>query len=306
MGLEMRLGNPLVEAHSRLKDSIMKGTLLLLILGFVGVAPGQDAITLTNKLVTFTDLQGRAFRDVRLVHADKSGIVWLVPDGIGGGRFPYTNLPPAFLESLGIPTNWTVAAVTTAEPIMAVTPSETEHRPTTSRTNAEAKVDREDELELVVKAEVWQHGGALTSWCLTVKVNRLLLTVIEYFDKSDTRPAWTNEGEAEFAYSQKGSLKLLLEKFLEWEAIASKNHTESFEKAIVVDARLNPITEPKFRWEAESGSFGYLWLRVNGTLFGLDKKTAQGLLGLLERVPAMQEELAQKIHNRKLQKDLFR
>jgi hypothetical protein len=40
-----------------LKELIMKGILLLLILWFVGAAPGQDAITFTNKLATFTNIQ---------------------------------------------------------------------------------------------------------------------------------------------------------------------------------------------------------------------------------------------------------
>ena len=83
----------------------MKRILLLLFLGFVGVTPGQDAIRFTDKLVTFTNLAGRAFRDVRLVRADKAGIVYLATDSVAGGLVPYTNLPAAFVESLGIPTN---------------------------------------------------------------------------------------------------------------------------------------------------------------------------------------------------------
>ena len=59
-----------------LKDLIMKRILLLLVLGFVGVAPGQDATTFTNKLATFTNLQGEVFRDVRLVRGDDDGIIY--------------------------------------------------------------------------------------------------------------------------------------------------------------------------------------------------------------------------------------
>jgi hypothetical protein len=54
----------------------MKRILLLLVLGFVGVAPGQDATTFTNKLATFTNLQGEVFRDVRLVRGDGDGIIY--------------------------------------------------------------------------------------------------------------------------------------------------------------------------------------------------------------------------------------
>jgi hypothetical protein len=47
----------------------MKRILLLLVLGFVGVAPGQDTIT-------FTNLQGRAYHNVRLVRANDDGIIY--------------------------------------------------------------------------------------------------------------------------------------------------------------------------------------------------------------------------------------
>ena len=96
------------------KVLVMKSILLLMVVGFIGVAPGQDAITFTNRLATFTNLQREVFRDVRLVRADAAGIIYR--EGAGGGRVCYTNLPPAFLELLGIPTNWTVDAVLPAQP----------------------------------------------------------------------------------------------------------------------------------------------------------------------------------------------
>ena len=59
--------------------------------------------TFTNKIVTFTNLQHRVFRDVRLVRADAfDGIIYQETVGVGGGRVCYTNLPVTFLESLGI------------------------------------------------------------------------------------------------------------------------------------------------------------------------------------------------------------
>lgn len=71
----------------------MKGILLLLVLGFVGVGSGQDAITFTDKLVTFTNLQGQAYRAVRLVRAVEGGIIyrlalvnWNTPPSCRGKR----------------------------------------------------------------------------------------------------------------------------------------------------------------------------------------------------------------------------
>lgn len=86
-----------------LKVLVMKSILLLLVLGFIGVAPGQDAITFTNRLATFTNLQGEVFRDVRLVRADADGIIYRETVGVGGGRVFYTNLPQPVLKSLGLP-----------------------------------------------------------------------------------------------------------------------------------------------------------------------------------------------------------
>ena len=79
----------------------------------VGVALGQDAITFTNKIVTFTNLQGRIYQDVQLTRADLVGIIYR--EGAGGGRVYYTNLPAAFLESLGISSNWIAAAEVRAD-----------------------------------------------------------------------------------------------------------------------------------------------------------------------------------------------
>ena len=65
-------------------------------------APGQD-VTFTNKTATFTNLEGRAFKEVQITRGDWDGVIWR--DGVSGGRVCYTNLHPAFMEAWGIPTN---------------------------------------------------------------------------------------------------------------------------------------------------------------------------------------------------------
>ena len=67
--------------------------------------------TFTNKIVTFTNLQHKVFRDVRLVRANAlDGIIYQETVGVGGGRVSYTNLSVAFLESLGISSNQIASA----------------------------------------------------------------------------------------------------------------------------------------------------------------------------------------------------
>ncbi len=79
-------------------DTMIKALMLGLAM-FNASLLGQD-IEFTNKVVTFTNLQGEGFKDVRLVRGDRLGLVWR--DDSGGGRVLYTNLSPAFLSSIGI------------------------------------------------------------------------------------------------------------------------------------------------------------------------------------------------------------
>ena len=62
---------------------------------FAGAALAQD-ITFTNRVATFTNLQGTVYKDVTITKGDLDGIVWR--EGAGGGRICYTNLSPALLE----------------------------------------------------------------------------------------------------------------------------------------------------------------------------------------------------------------
>ncbi len=75
---------------------------LLPIVCLCAAANGQD-ITFTNRTVTFTNLQHQVYSNVTLVKADGVSLIWR--DGASGGRALYTTLEPAFLVSLGIPTN---------------------------------------------------------------------------------------------------------------------------------------------------------------------------------------------------------
>jgi hypothetical protein len=66
-------------------------------------ALSSDLIEFTNKVATFTNLQGEVLRQVVLVRGDLDGVIWR--NAANGGRVCYTNLQPALLEVWGIPTN---------------------------------------------------------------------------------------------------------------------------------------------------------------------------------------------------------
>src|SRR5262249_4008370 len=58
---------------------------------------------LTNRVTTFTNLQGQVFTAVELVRGDLDGVIWRKESG--AGRVCYTNLNQKLLEAWGIPTN---------------------------------------------------------------------------------------------------------------------------------------------------------------------------------------------------------
>ena len=103
--LKVRLQNPadfkilLAESSWRLifAPRVMKAICFVL-LG--GAALAQD-VTFTNRVVTFTNLEGRLFPNVTLVKANRDGVIW--HDGASGGLASYTNLSPALLKEWGIP-----------------------------------------------------------------------------------------------------------------------------------------------------------------------------------------------------------
>jgi hypothetical protein len=63
------------------------------------------AIDLRGQFMTFTNLQGKSFDNVRLVKADpRGGLIYSFDGGVGS--VPFNTLPLDLLEQLGVPTNW--------------------------------------------------------------------------------------------------------------------------------------------------------------------------------------------------------
>jgi hypothetical protein len=68
-------------------------------------AAGQSDINLGGKVMTFTNLQGRVFANVRLDRATLDGVIYSLADtnAIGGGMVKYKDLSTNFLADLNIP-----------------------------------------------------------------------------------------------------------------------------------------------------------------------------------------------------------
>ena len=69
----------------------------------VAMGQGTNDIEFTNRVVTFTNLQGRTYRNVGLVRADDRGVVY--QSGGEWGLVRYTNLSAQTIEDLGLPAN---------------------------------------------------------------------------------------------------------------------------------------------------------------------------------------------------------
>src|SRR5215472_10990400 len=80
----------------------MRTTILIAVAGAMLSASAEDII-FTNKVATFTNLQGKVFKSVQLVKGDLDGVIWR--DEASGGRICYTNLHADILESWGISSN---------------------------------------------------------------------------------------------------------------------------------------------------------------------------------------------------------
>jgi virulence-associated protein VapD len=83
----------------------MKITWLIFgVLGSITISSlAQVDIDLKLRPVTFTNLQGRVYENVRLSRANNDGVAYFT-DG-GGGMVLYTNLAPVLLAAWSIPTN---------------------------------------------------------------------------------------------------------------------------------------------------------------------------------------------------------
>ena len=81
----------------------MNGAVVLLLWGTAWQAVAGSDITFTNRIASFTNLQGQVYRRVLLIRGDDDGLIWR--DGVSGGRVCYTNLHPDVLEYFGISSN---------------------------------------------------------------------------------------------------------------------------------------------------------------------------------------------------------
>lgn len=110
----------------------------------------SDLIEFTNKVATFTNLQGEVFTKVLLQRGDLDGVIWR--NGVSGGRVCYTNLHPALLKEWGIPSNRIDIARTRAQ--RKAIDRANYHAIAVAEARAQAVAKAKEDAELKAAAEV--------------------------------------------------------------------------------------------------------------------------------------------------------
>jgi hypothetical protein len=133
-----------------------------------------------------------------------------------------------------------------------------------------------------------------------------------------------------FRFGEEAVAHQIFDKFIEWENIAANNKAEAFEKDVarLRDPRLIPggsdaLRTFTFKWNKDSivnkSGYGFLivdypsldssatdWLDWTGFGGSVEKSDALAFEELLNSIPALKEDLAQKIRNQEAQKNLFK
>jgi hypothetical protein len=129
-----------------------------------------------------------------------------------------------------------------------------------------------------------------------------------------------------FRFGEEATVQQIFDKFLEWENVAATNKAEPFEKVILQFRHPSKMVYGSygsdefrtytFRWEDNfvagkrgllSVSYPAMNFEMHGLFFGsAEKSDVLTFRELLKSVPALKEELAQKIRNQNAQKTLFK
>jgi hypothetical protein len=133
-----------------------------------------------------------------------------------------------------------------------------------------------------------------------------------------------------FKFGEEAEVRQILDKFIEWDGIATKNKSEAFEKDVarLRDPRQIPggsdeLRTFTFKWNKDpivnKDGWGFLfvdypalnssasdWLDWTGMGGSVEKSDALSFEELLKSIPALKEQLAQKIRDQEAQKNLFK
>lgn len=270
-----------------------------------------SADTLTNTVLTFTNRRGDVFENARVIRVEGGSILFMPADGsLGGGRAKFSDLPDDLQKRVGY------------DPVKAAQEERARIKPQTNSVDVflarhigskfiaskmllSSRVFQGDSAEL---AEL--TGGRIgrsnvdTSWSILVWPDYFTLVSEQGPSLSSMvkRIGW------DFRFDEEVTVRQMFKKFLEWEATAVKNKAEDFDKDIARFAGQVPLGVGErsftFNWDS-STSYAFL-AGSSGEYHSAGTCDVLVFQRLLDSIPKLKEELAEKIRKAEEEKNLFR
>lgn len=127
------------------------------------------------------------------------------------------------------------------------------------------------------------------------------------FELESFDPIAEESGKLLFNFGEEEALKLAFDKNIEWEDIARKNNTESFEKDIPYSVGNHTFS---FNWKKDFPTRAIAWFgfrdEKDGFYRKLEKEQVIKFRKYLDQLPALKQQLMQDIQNQEAQKNLFK
>lgn len=146
------------------------------------------------------------------------------------------------------------------------------------------------------------------SWTITVMAKGFELRSGTIIGPATSTNNLNIQQSASFKFNQEAFVSAALNKVVDWGKIASENDAESFEKPIgsLPDDILGDIGESNsytFHWDKDSITRGYYF---SGPGFIFNQKSVTNFVALMQLLPSLKEELADKIKRQEAQQLLFK
>lgn len=251
-----------------------------------------------------TTLDGRTFTNVYSVTNYPSVVVIRHEGGTAGVKA--SNLPEDFRKKYGV-------VIVTNSPKTFVPPKiQVDPTDLFLSQNLSSKLEVEKTIN-----DVDTTNDASHAWVIRVASKGFELTgyewrwVTEHGSREHKNTHWAN---SKFKFGQEAVIAQTYDKFLEWEGIALTNNTEAFEKIIskfrdTDDLNFYPETIRTFTfiWGKDYGVGQDARSMLTDSMGTPDSKSdIVHFRELLKSIPALKEELVQKIRSGESQKDLFK
>lgn len=273
--------------HKKRKDSTPCLLGMLCVLLFSAIAPRAEDLT---------TLDGKTYTNITEISKFPKQVFFTC----NGGRVSVaiTNLPEDFKAKYKVGTKTNHIATT----------SVSQPNPDDSillQNNDLFECDYEEEKGSHITNARGEKVYKSVSWQMCLRGTRVDLKFYESEGVTEKRTQ-----SIHFVLGQTSIINQAFDKFQEWNAIATTNKAESFEKVILQcpdpsSPALTASHEFKFQWNSGPYGGGKFW-DVGCGEGGFDTASVTRFQTLLQRLPELKTKLLKTIQNRQAQRDLFK